>query len=222
MLTDDEAQEAAARARRRMIRFIALGVTLAAVQAVATITDWTVLEWATAVPFALWCLMPATAAYGEYGVYRSLIGDESAKPRHPMTPRLRRMFGFGVGLVIASGVVFAIEAMTGTIGSTLGQVNLGVAVFGFAMSQAARIVDRVRRRPTLIGRVFFWLLDQAHLHTRELCRSYGGPAPEGSVRLCERPRWHWDSHAYGRWELPNGRTIDSEAWYARKNWPVHE
>ena len=53
------------------------------------------------------------------------------------------------------------------------------------------------RRPTLAGRVFLWLLDRACLHTHEACWKFGGIMHSGiEARVCEKPRWHWDSHAY--------------------------
>ena len=29
-----------------------------------------------------------------------------------------------------------------------------------------------------------------------LCRSYGGTLANGQVRLCDKERWHTDSHTY--------------------------
>lgn len=54
---------------------------------------------------------------------------------------------------------------------------------------------RRRARVSLVGRLFLWLLDQAGLHTGEWCRSFGG-LEDGRPRVCGKPRWHWDSHAY--------------------------
>lgn len=65
--------------------------------------------------------------------------------------------------------------------------------------------QRQRVRQTLIGRLFLWLLDQASLHTTQLCRAYGGPWRDGEVRLCGKPRWHWDSHYYDLYEHAEGQ-----------------
>lgn len=62
------------------------------------------------------------------------------------------------------------------------------------------------RRPTLVGRLFLWLLDQAYLHTTEPCRAYGGTMLDGRVRMCDKTRWHWDSHTYAfEYPPPPGR-----------------
>ena len=55
-----------------------------------------------------------------------------------------------------------------------------------------------RRRPTLPGRLFLWILDQAYLHTSEPCWKYGGQFTDREVRVCYKPRWHWDSHTFDR------------------------
>lgn len=55
-----------------------------------------------------------------------------------------------------------------------------------------------RRRPTLLGRLFLRLLDQAYLHTTEPCWKYNGLFPNGEASVCEKPRWHWDSHMFDR------------------------
>lgn len=71
---------------------------------------------------------------------------------------------------------------------------------------------RLRRSPTLLGRAFLALLDRACLHTTELCRAYGGPGPDNTARVCDKPRWHWDSHRYGRWERSDGTVLTFEEW----------
>lgn len=55
-----------------------------------------------------------------------------------------------------------------------------------------------RRRPTSLGRLFLWLLDQAYLHTTEPCFKYNGRFPDGEANVCEKPRWHFDSHMSDR------------------------
>lgn len=49
----------------------------------------------------------------------------------------------------------------------------------------------------LISNVLLRLLEYAEIHTGQRCDAYGGISANGSrVRTCDRPRWHWDSHAY--------------------------
>lgn len=50
------------------------------------------------------------------------------------------------------------------------------------------------------GRILLWFLDRATLHTIEPCNAYGGTFSDGTPRVCEKPRWHWDSHTYDRQE----------------------
>lgn len=52
------------------------------------------------------------------------------------------------------------------------------------------------RAASLRRRLSLWLLDQLAQDDGELCNAWGGTMPDGAVRLCGRPRWHTDSHAY--------------------------
>lgn len=54
------------------------------------------------------------------------------------------------------------------------------------------------RRPTLASRVFLWLLDRACLHTHEACWKFNGLFPDGEASVCEKSRWHFDSHMFDR------------------------
>jgi hypothetical protein len=45
-------------------------------------------------------------------------------------------------------------------------------------------------------RLWFWVLDHLSADTWELCNAWGGSGPDGSVRLCDKHRWHIDSHTY--------------------------
>lgn len=53
--------------------------------------------------------------------------------------------------------------------------------------------QEVRR---LLNLILFWALEKAEFHTRELCWKYGGTRADGKVRVCEKSRWHTDSHAF--------------------------
>lgn len=59
----------------------------------------------------------------------------------------------------------------------------------------------------LWSRLFLWLLDQAGLHTTEVCLAYCGQFADGTPRVCGKPRWHWGSHRYERLDVvdPLGR-----------------
>ena len=76
-------------------------------------------------------------------------------------------------------------------------VAQGAEIDPVAVVKAAMEEPR-RSEQTPIGRVFLWLLDQACLHTTEMCRAYGGQSSDGMPRVCDKPRWHWDSHTYER------------------------
>lgn len=49
----------------------------------------------------------------------------------------------------------------------------------------------------IVSNVLLWLLERAEVATGEPCAAYGGiSADKTRVRLCEKRRWHSDSHAY--------------------------
>lgn len=45
-------------------------------------------------------------------------------------------------------------------------------------------------------RLAVWWLERRGAVDRFPCRAYGGVMADGSVRLCDKWRWHTDSHTY--------------------------
>ncbi len=55
---------------------------------------------------------------------------------------------------------------------------------------------------SMMNVLVFWALDFAGFHTHELCWKYGGTNADGTVRVCDKPRWHADSHTFANWTMP--------------------
>lgn len=50
----------------------------------------------------------------------------------------------------------------------------------------------------LLENLAVWYLERRGALTQDLCHSWGGPYErDGQVRLCEKWRYHTDSHRYG-------------------------
>lgn len=132
--------------------------------------------------------------------YRDVFVD--LLTRHPDAAIVQ--ISYGVGTRSTSGEARAV--LRGTVNTEpAGAIASRIHANTASDDDAAR--DKTKR--TLAGRLFLWFLDRACPHTTQLCLAYGGPGPDGSSRLCDKPRWHYDSHAYGRHTMPDGTVAEA-------------
>jgi hypothetical protein len=132
--------------------------------------------------------------------YREVFVDLFA--RQPDTAIVQ--ISYGVGAHSASG-----EARAVLRGAVNTEPAGAIADRIHANTESADDAARDKAKRTFSGRLFLWFLDRACLHTTQLCLAYGGPGPNGSSRLCDKHRWHYDSHAYGRHQMPDGAIAEA-------------